>query len=130
MQKGSSAMGEAIKHDTGKQEWYALPLCLLKPLADVMHYGEQKYHTFNCLHGLPDSDRRLWNATMRHLEACQLEPLAIDRESNCYHAAHAAFSILMRLYQRQLLDNSGDVDLKLNYSDGQHKEASREKDKA
>jgi hypothetical protein len=45
---------------------------------------------------------------MRHLEACQLNPLAKDKETGCYHAAQAAFSILMRLYhyrKEQLLTN-------------------------
>ena len=93
------------KLDTGKQGWYPMPLVILHPLADAFLAGEKKYSTFNCLNPFTDSDRRFWDATMRHLEACQLDPLAKDSETDCYHAAQVAFSILMRLYNaRQAQD--------------------------
>lgn len=86
-----------LKLDQGKQEWFALPLELLKPLADVFTAGEKKYSTFNCLNPFDDSDRRFYNSLMRHLEACQIDPLAIDEETGCYHQAQVAFSALLRL---------------------------------
>jgi hypothetical protein len=87
------------KKDEGKQGWYPMPLAVLKPLADTFLAGEKKgYGTFNCLQPFNDPDRRFWDATMRHLTACQIDPLAKDEETGCYHAAQAAFSILMRLY--------------------------------
>lgn len=86
-----------VKYDKGKQNWYALPLSVLEPLADVFAAGEKKYETFNCLKPFQDGDRRLYDATMRHLNACQRDPLAIDKETGCYHAAQVAFSILIRL---------------------------------
>lgn len=89
---------EWLKWDEGKQGWFPLPLVILKPLADVFLAGEVKYSTFNCLQQFKDPDRRFWDATMRHLEACQLDPLAKDEETGCYHAAQVAFSILMRLH--------------------------------
>lgn len=89
---------EGIKYDEGKQSWYALPIVILKPLADVFMAGEKKYKTFNCLQPFREPERRFWNATIRHLEACQIDPLAIDDETECYHAAQAAFNILMRLH--------------------------------
>lgn len=93
---------EGIKIDIGKQGWYPLPLKILKPLADTFLAGEAKgYSTYNCLQPFRDSNRRFWDATMRHLEACQLDPLAKDQETGCYHAAQVAFSILMRLYHAQ-----------------------------
>uniref|UniRef100_A0A6M3M1G9 dATP/dGTP diphosphohydrolase N-terminal domain-containing protein n=1 Tax=viral metagenome TaxID=1070528 RepID=A0A6M3M1G9_9ZZZZ len=91
-------MEEGLKYDEGKQGWYPLPLEVLRPLADVFLAGEKKYKTFNCLQPFKDQNRRFYDATMRHLEACQLDPLAKDEETGCYHAAQAAFSILMRLY--------------------------------
>lgn len=91
-------LNQGAKYDTGKQEWYAMPLEILEPLADVYAAGEKKYATFNCLKPFDQADRRFWNATMRHLKDCQIDPLSIDEETGCYHAAQAAFNILMRLH--------------------------------
>lgn len=92
---------EGVKYDNGKQPWYAMPLAVLKPLADVFAAGEKKYATYNCLKPFKDSDRRFWDATMRHLEECQIDPLAKDPETGCYHGAQAAFNILMRIYHHK-----------------------------
>jgi hypothetical protein len=93
---------EGIKEDSGKQGWYPMPLVILKPLADTFLAGEAKgYPTYNCLNPFKNSDRRFWDAAMRHMEACQLDPLAKDEETGCYHAAQVAFSILMRLYHAE-----------------------------
>jgi hypothetical protein len=96
-----------LKHDTGKQRWHALPLVILEPLADVMQAGTVKYSKFNCLQPFNDSDERFYNGLMRHLEACQLDPLAIDHETGCYHAAQIAFNTLLRLYhaRRESMSN-------------------------
>lgn len=86
------------KWDKGKFEWYNMPLELLKPLSEVFNAGVRKgYGAFNCLNPFDDSDRRFYNSLMRHLEACQIDPLAIDEETGCYHQAQVAFSALMRL---------------------------------
>lgn len=89
---------EGKKYDKGKQPWFALPLEILQPLADVMAAGEKKYGTFNCLQPFEDADRRFWDANMRHATACQQNPLAIDEETGCYHEACRAFSSLMRIH--------------------------------
>ena len=89
---------QGLKYDKGKQSWFAMPLEIIKPLADVYAAGEKKYKIFNCLKPFKEPKRRFWDATMRHLEACQIDPLARDEETGCYHAAQAAFNILMRLY--------------------------------
>lgn len=100
---------KGMKNDEGKQQWYPLPLEVLKDLADTFVLGEKKYETFNCLNPFDDPARRFWDATMRHLEACQIDPLAIDQEAlqkhgmKVYSAAQAAFSILMRLYHCKML---------------------------
>lgn len=90
-----------LKTDKGKQEWFQMPLVLLKPLADTFVAGEKKYALFNCLKPFDNPERRFWNAAMRHFEACQIDPLAKDEDTGCYHAAQVAFSILMRLYHCQ-----------------------------
>jgi cytidyltransferase-like protein len=90
------------KWDEGKREWFSMPLTLLEPLADVFTAGVVKgYGRFNCLNPFDDSDRRFWDSTMRHMEACQLDSLAKDKETGCYHAAQAAFGMLLRLYNAQ-----------------------------
>jgi hypothetical protein len=87
------------KFDKGKQQWYPMPLTVLKDLADAFVAGEPKYGLFNCLEPFEDSDRRFWDAAIRHLEECQINPLAKDPDgTGCYSAAQVAFSILMRLY--------------------------------
>ena len=107
-------MDKGIKHDEGKQEWYAMPLVLLKPLADVFTAGEKKYETFNCLNPFDEPERRFYNSLMRHLEAAQVDPLAEDEETGCYHLAQVAFSALLRLHncleekKRDLLKEGGE----------------------
>jgi hypothetical protein len=86
------------KWDSGKLSWHAMPLVLLKPLAEVFNAGMEKYEKFNCLQPFNDPDCRFYDAAMRHMEACQLDPLAKDEETQCYHAAQVAFNVLMRLY--------------------------------
>ena len=88
---------KGLKYDNGKQKWYAMPLELLVPLADVFTAGEKQYEIFNCLQPFEDSDRRFYDSQMRHVEASQLDPLAIDEETGCYHQAQVAFSALLRL---------------------------------
>lgn len=94
----ASIIIEGMKADSGKVDWYALPLEILEPLAAVMRAGEQKYGTFNCLEQFKESNRRFWSANMRHAVKCQQDPLAIDEETGCYHEACRAFSSLMRIY--------------------------------
>ena len=89
---------KGMKKDEGKQKWHALPLVILEPLADVMEAGAKKYAKFNCLQPFDDPDERFYDGMMRHVEICQLDPLAIDEETGCYHAAQIAFNTLMRLY--------------------------------
>ena len=92
---------KGLKLDEGKQQWFAMPLVLLRPLADVFAAGEKKYALFNCLQPFDDPDRRFWDATMRHLEAYQIDPLSRDQETGCYHGAQAVFNILLRIYNAE-----------------------------
>jgi len=88
----------AIKHDQGKQSWFAMPLEVLEPLAQVFAAGEKKYATFNCMNEFPDYDRRMYDALMRHLKDCQIDTLSRDEETDCYHLAQVAWNALMRLH--------------------------------
>lgn len=89
---------QGLKYDNDKQQWLAMPLEVLKPLANVFVAGEKKYATFNCLQEFDEPNRRFYDALMRHLESSQLDPLAKDEETGCYHLAQVAFSALMRLH--------------------------------
>ena len=90
---------KGLKFDSGKQSYFAMPLVLLKPLADVFVAGIKKgYGTFNCLQPFDDYSQRFYDAQMRHVEASQIDPLAIDPEVGCYHQAQVAFSALVRLH--------------------------------
>jgi hypothetical protein len=89
---------KGLKLDSGKQPWFAMPLEVLEPLADVYAAGEKKYAIFNCLQPFEDGDRRFWDAIMRHLKAAQMDPLAKDEETGCYHLAQVCFNALHRLH--------------------------------
>lgn len=87
------------KNDSGKQGWFSLPLEILEPLAAVTEFGASKYELFNMLKPLDNSNKRFWDGQMRHLKACQQDPLAINHEDgNVYHLAQAAFNSLLRLH--------------------------------
>ena len=86
------------KDDAGKQRWYAMPLCVLKDLSDTFNHGVNKYGLFNCLDEFDRPAERFWDSMIRHLDECQIDPLAKDSESGCYHAACVAFNALMYLY--------------------------------
>lgn len=91
---------EGQKFDNGKQKWARMPLSVLKPLADVYNnpLAGGKYPAFNCLLPFDDADNRFWDGLMRHLEAAQIDPLAINEEDGgVYHLAQAAFNCLHRL---------------------------------
>ena len=88
-----------LKHDEGKTDWHALPLELVELLVPVAVNGANKYGRHSILQTIEDAGPRHYSATMRHLSACQLDPLAIDPESGCYHAVHAAYDLLARVYQ-------------------------------
>ena len=92
-----------LKHDEGKLDWHALPLELVELLVPVAVNGANKYGRHSILQPIEDAGPRHYSATMRHLSACQLDPLAIDQESGCYHAAHAAYDLLARVYQCELM---------------------------
>lgn len=72
--------------------------CIITTISRCFYSWEKKYKIFNCLKPFDDSDRRFYDALMRHLEACQIDPLAIDEETGCYHLAQIAFNALLRLY--------------------------------
>lgn len=102
-------MTEGKKFDEGKLDWYPMPLVVIKPLVQVFMVGVRKYGLFNCLKEFENSDQRFYNAQMRHAEACQMDPLAVDPEDGCYESAKVAWNALMRLYHAQKAQNKGEA---------------------
>lgn len=101
----SAAKQQGIKFDGGKLDWSVVPLEVLEPLVKVFMAGEQKYGYLNCLKGFENGDRRFFAAGMRHKMASQMDPLAIDEETGCYHSAQDAWNSLMRLYHARRAAN-------------------------
>jgi hypothetical protein len=95
-EQGTHSVG--TKHDQGKMDWYPVPLEIVELLVPVFVAGEKKYSVFNCLQPFKDADRRFYAAQMRHAKECQIDPLAVDEETGCFHSAQIAFSALLRLY--------------------------------
>lgn len=89
------------KADEGKQEWFAMPISILKPLSDAFVHGECEYGLFNCLNEFDDPSRRFYNSMIRHIEESQIDPLAVDSKSGVPHLACVAFNALMRLHHCQ-----------------------------
>ncbi len=115
----NNSNGGGLKLDQGKKQWYAMPLEVLELLADVFAAGEKKYATFNCLSPFVDGDRRFFDAAMRHLKECQINPLAIDAETGCFHGVQAAWNLLMRTYHAEKERNMNacpECDCKLQHS--------------
>ncbi len=100
---------EGPKFDQGKQNFYEMPLVLLHDLADAFRAGSLKYELFSCVRPFSDPAKRFYDAGMRHAEACQINPLAIDEEIykeygvEVYHSAQVAFNFLLRLHNAKMI---------------------------
>jgi len=89
---------QGLKNDKGKLDWSLLPLELIEPLVKIFAAGAEKYGRDNWRKGFAQADKRFYAAAMRHTAACQADPLAVDTETGCDHAAQAAWNHLIRLY--------------------------------
>ena len=103
-------MSEGKKDDTGKPDWHALPLRLIKPMVAVAEAGVVKYGRFNILKKFDKHEERFFSAMMRHAEECQIDPLAIDEEDGCYHLAKVAFNALAELNQALMANEQAITD--------------------
>jgi len=96
---------KGLKADDGKTGWFAMPLVVLQPLLDVFNAGVKHYGLHNCLNPFDNPSERFYDAQLRHVADCQLDPVAIDPQDGCYHEAKVAFNALMRLYHcREKID--------------------------
>lgn len=94
-------MSEGLKFDNDKLDWHSFPLETLEGLIRVAMAGCSKYKRFNCLNQFENGDQRFFSAAMRHAVACQIDPLAIDEETGCYHGYQSAWNLIMRTYHAE-----------------------------
>jgi hypothetical protein len=92
------------KDDDGKLDWAALPWDALEEVAEVMHFGAQKYERFNFRKGM--GSLRLWSAALRHLRSWYRRD-EVDPETGKSHLAHAVCCILM-LRETEMIGTSED----------------------
>jgi hypothetical protein len=82
---------------------------VLQPLLEVFNAGVKHYGLHNCLNPFENPSERFYNAQLRHVADCQLDPMAIDPQDGCYHEAKVAFNALMRLYHCREKDGANAV---------------------
>jgi hypothetical protein len=90
----------AVKHDEGKAPVVRGLLQYfpnaLRAVSDVSGYGYEKYKSWGGWLDVPDARARYTDALGRHLLA-EFGGQDFDEESDCLHAAHAAWNALARL---------------------------------
>ena len=91
------------KFDSGKPQYGLLPPKALNEVVQVLTYGAEKYEPDNWRR-VPDSNRRYFDAAMRHLWAYKGGEL-YDSETGLSHLAHAVCCILFM----NELDNEREV---------------------
>lgn len=84
-----------LKDDTGKLDWDAIPLEVLRNVLPAFLVGLRKYERHNCALPFDEPRRRFFAAMMRHAVKCQRDPNAWNEEDGCTHAASMAFNAIM-----------------------------------
>ena len=87
-----------------KQRWFAMHLGLIQPLVDVFVVNKDsgRYPEFSHMGKFENGREELFDSMMRHVAASQVDPLAKDETTGCYHLAAVAANALMRLYDAML----------------------------
>ena len=89
---GATVIGDQeAKADAGKLQIHLVPTGVIRAIARVRMYGNQKY-------GSPDNwkqveEWRYWDALLRHILACLDDPNGKDDESGLPHLWHAATNL-------------------------------------
>lgn len=98
------------KFDSGKLQYGLIPPLALRAIVEVLTFGAEKYEPDNWKH-VPDSKRRYFDATQRHLWAWK-EGEQMDQETGKNHLAHA-LCCLMFLIEHDLKYSKEQLDLEL-----------------
>lgn len=101
----SQARGTGARFNSGKPEYYQVPLFALEGVAKVLMYGAKKYAPGNWMKGQPWTV--VYNSAMRHLSAWQRGE-EIDSESELPHIDHALCNILFLSAYRDLYPEGDD----------------------
>jgi hypothetical protein len=90
---------KGTKYDSGKTQWWYLPIEPIKEVLAVLEYGDKKYPDANGTNWkhVPNAKKRYYSAAMRHLTAW-FEGEKNDPETNRSHLAHACTNILFLLW--------------------------------
>ena len=88
---GSSANNQQAKADAGKEQLTLVPRQIIREIAKIRMYGNQKYHD-------PDNwktveKERYRDAAYRHFLAYLDDPQGVDEESGLPHLSHLACNI-------------------------------------
>jgi hypothetical protein len=90
---------KGTKYDSGKTQWWYLPIEPIKEVLAVLEYGDKKYPDANGTNWkhVPNAKKRYYSAAMRHLTAW-FEGEKNDPETNRSHLAHACTNVLFLLW--------------------------------
>lgn len=94
----NKAMEESVKNDfkDDKLRWDLLPLQEIEDIVRVYHAGAKKYGA-NRWQNLEGGFERYRAACFRHIIE-YMKGEKIDKETNCYHLAAAAWNVIAMLY--------------------------------
>ena len=81
------------KKDQGKLRWSLLPLEAVAAVVDILEYGALKYAP-DSWRGVPDAQRRYFDALLRHLFDWWVKKERYDPESGKLHLAHVGCNAL------------------------------------
>lgn len=87
LKKALDELDQQAKADAGKLEIDMVPTQIIRDIAEVRMYGNQKYHDSNNWKTV--ELRRYINAMLRHTLAFVDDPYGVDSESGIPHYKHA-----------------------------------------
>jgi Domain of unknown function (DUF5664) len=87
------------KYDTGKIQWWYMPIEPMKEVLKVLAYGDTKYPAEDGCNWkrVPNAKKRYYSALMRHITAWW-DGEKYDSETKLHHLAHAGTNILFLLW--------------------------------
>ncbi|MBS0599493.1 MAG: hypothetical protein JSR92_19725 [Proteobacteria bacterium] len=101
----SDARGTGARFNTGKSEYYQIPLFALDGVAQVLMYGAKKYAPGNWMKGQPWTV--VYNSMMRHLRDWQRGE-DLDPESGLPHIDHILCNAIFLSAYRDLYPEGDD----------------------
>ena len=90
---------QGVKNDSGKTQWWYLPMSIMREVVDVLAYGDKKYPADDGCNWkrVPNAKKRYYSALIRHITAWW-EGEANDPETGMHHLAHAITNLIFLLW--------------------------------